>query len=292
MSKCGKGLLACVRGDCVEENASRLRRNPSGHLPTGWFSGENVVTKSQLLAALRPSSFVKESSLTQCIFQLRKALGESPGREMIETLPKRGFRIALQVDVLPPAPATRSRLFRRLFPAATFPRRPKSTERASESLRRHNLRLPRYSSAGCSWGRPILDTRNLPRPGCQADQGPLQRECGPMAAGSGSPRSLGDLSGHAADWSREGTRIASARGLELFVANADGSGSQKIARAIPALVPRWQPAHLVHHDPCWPVEELSHLGQRRLPQAPGRRSQQPGRALVVAGWKADHSAKL
>ena len=58
-----------------------------------------VVSKTALMEALWPESYVGESSLTQNIFLLRKALGRmEDGREYIETLPKRGYRIAVPVD--------------------------------------------------------------------------------------------------------------------------------------------------------------------------------------------------
>jgi eukaryotic-like serine/threonine-protein kinase len=59
---------------------------------------ERVVLKDDLMKQLWPDSFVEESNLTQNIFMLRKALGES-GRShrYIVTVPGRGYRFATKV---------------------------------------------------------------------------------------------------------------------------------------------------------------------------------------------------
>lgn len=58
----------------------------------------HVVTKDDLMQALWPDSFVEESSLTQNISLIRRALGQSSdGQPYIETLPKRGYRFVAEV---------------------------------------------------------------------------------------------------------------------------------------------------------------------------------------------------
>ncbi|MEO6333554.1 MAG: winged helix-turn-helix domain-containing protein, partial [Pyrinomonadaceae bacterium] len=54
-------------------------------------SGE-VVTKEEIFAEVWPDSFVEEANLSHHIFKLRKALGETEDRKLIETVPKRGYR--------------------------------------------------------------------------------------------------------------------------------------------------------------------------------------------------------
>jgi len=49
-----------------------------------------VVAKQELMRAVWPDTFVEEATLTQHIFTIRKALGE----EVVETVPKRGYRLA------------------------------------------------------------------------------------------------------------------------------------------------------------------------------------------------------
>lgn len=58
----------------------------------------HVVTKDGLMQTLWPDSFVEESSLTQNISLLRKALAEhGNGQQYIETIPKRGYRFVAEV---------------------------------------------------------------------------------------------------------------------------------------------------------------------------------------------------
>jgi DNA-binding winged helix-turn-helix (wHTH) protein/tetratricopeptide (TPR) repeat protein len=57
-----------------------------------------VVSKDELMTALWPDAFVEEANLSQNIFRLRKALGDTSGdQRYIVTLPGRGYRFAAQV---------------------------------------------------------------------------------------------------------------------------------------------------------------------------------------------------
>ena len=56
-----------------------------------------VVSKDELDAAIWPDSFVEESNLTQTVFMLRKALGETPEQRYILTVQGRGYRFAADV---------------------------------------------------------------------------------------------------------------------------------------------------------------------------------------------------
>ena len=57
-----------------------------------------VVSKEELLKEVWPDSFVEESNLSQNIFLLRKALGDTAEhRQYIVTLPGRGYRFAAPV---------------------------------------------------------------------------------------------------------------------------------------------------------------------------------------------------
>ena len=57
-----------------------------------------VVTKDELMKAVWPDAFVEEQSLSQNIFTIRRALGETPeDRRYIVTVPGRGYRFAAQV---------------------------------------------------------------------------------------------------------------------------------------------------------------------------------------------------
>ncbi|WP_353072029.1 winged helix-turn-helix domain-containing protein [Tunturiibacter gelidoferens] len=61
----------------------------------------DVVSKEDLLKEVWPDSFVEESNLSQNIFLLRKALGDTAkDRQYIVTLPGRGYRFAAPVRTL------------------------------------------------------------------------------------------------------------------------------------------------------------------------------------------------
>ncbi|HLX84482.1 MAG TPA: winged helix-turn-helix domain-containing protein [Terriglobales bacterium] len=65
-------------------------------------SCERVVLKDDLMKTLWPDSFVEESNLTQNIFTLRKALGESAqDARYITTVPGRGYRFTEKVKSVP-----------------------------------------------------------------------------------------------------------------------------------------------------------------------------------------------
>src|ERR1700716_1723994 len=61
------------------------------HLAT---NADRVVTKDELLEANWPGVTVTEDSLTQCISEIRRALGDA-GRDLIRTVPRRGYMIVL-----------------------------------------------------------------------------------------------------------------------------------------------------------------------------------------------------
>ena len=64
----------------------------------------HVLGKDELMSELWPDSFVEESSLTQNISLLRKALSENGnGEQYIETIPKRGYRFVARVHEIVPA---------------------------------------------------------------------------------------------------------------------------------------------------------------------------------------------
>src|ERR1035437_1815603 len=57
-----------------------------------------VVSKDDLMKELWPDSFVEESNLSQNIFMLRKALGDTPeDRRYIVTQPGKGYRFVAEV---------------------------------------------------------------------------------------------------------------------------------------------------------------------------------------------------
>ncbi|MBM3746283.1 MAG: tetratricopeptide repeat protein [Acidobacteria bacterium] len=64
-----------------------------------------VVTKERILDQVWQSRFVSESTLTSNVAELRRLLGEGPGRlRLIETISKRGYRLIAPVASGPPEP--------------------------------------------------------------------------------------------------------------------------------------------------------------------------------------------
>ncbi len=60
-----------------------------------------VLEKNDLMNRLWPDCFVEEGNLTQAIFQLRKALGESAANQQyIETIPRRGYRFIGEIRMV------------------------------------------------------------------------------------------------------------------------------------------------------------------------------------------------
>src|SRR5262245_19568172 len=53
---------------------------------------DSLVTKETLMAAVWPGVAVEENNLNQQISTLRKALAQNGGPELIETVPRRGYR--------------------------------------------------------------------------------------------------------------------------------------------------------------------------------------------------------
>src|SRR5215467_10077914 len=60
----------------------------------------HVLQKNELMTTIWPDSFVEESSLTQNISLLRKALSEAGEQQFIETVPKLGYRFVAPVKVV------------------------------------------------------------------------------------------------------------------------------------------------------------------------------------------------
>jgi Tol biopolymer transport system component/DNA-binding winged helix-turn-helix (wHTH) protein len=72
-----------------------------------------LMSKEELLKEIWPDTFVAEATLTQNVFTLRRALGETEsGKSYIETVPRRGYRFASAVRELHeggvPAEATKT----------------------------------------------------------------------------------------------------------------------------------------------------------------------------------------
>ena len=58
-----------------------------------------LVTKDELFAEVWPGTVVTDDSLTQCLVEIRRVLGDG-GREIIRTVPRRGFVFEAPVDAI------------------------------------------------------------------------------------------------------------------------------------------------------------------------------------------------
>src|SRR5262245_46797575 len=66
---------------------------------------DRTVTKAELMAHLWPQQFVTDESLTYCVAQARKALGDTgQTQRYIQTVRRRGYRFIAPVAVRPAAP--------------------------------------------------------------------------------------------------------------------------------------------------------------------------------------------
>ena len=62
---------------------------------------DRVVPKNEVMETLWPNTFVDEGNLTQHVYTLRKAFGDRPdGTPYIETVPRRGYRLAADVRTI------------------------------------------------------------------------------------------------------------------------------------------------------------------------------------------------
>jgi len=69
--------------------------------------GGETVSKDELMQSVWPNAYVEESNLTQNIFLLRKALGETAQHSsFIITIPGKGYRLAAEVRQVPRGEAT------------------------------------------------------------------------------------------------------------------------------------------------------------------------------------------
>jgi adenylate cyclase len=59
-----------------------------------------VLTRDAIMTQLWPDLFVTENNITQCIHDIRRALG-SEASQILQTLPRRGYRFISRVTVVP-----------------------------------------------------------------------------------------------------------------------------------------------------------------------------------------------
>lgn len=91
------GLTLDLRREELRDAAGariELRNRSFGVLRHLASNAGRVVTKDELLSVNWPGVTVTEDSLTQCVSEIRRALGDA-GRDLIRTVPRRGYMIVL-----------------------------------------------------------------------------------------------------------------------------------------------------------------------------------------------------
>lgn len=68
-----------------------------------------IVARQEILDAVWPNLFVTDDSITQCVVEIRKAMGGG-GAAMLKTVPRRGYLLQAEVESDTPAEASRSPL--------------------------------------------------------------------------------------------------------------------------------------------------------------------------------------
>jgi TolB-like protein len=102
----GRGVLIAPGG-----TESALRPKTLELLRLLLANAGRVVTRNEILDAVWPGLFVSDDSITQCVVELRKAMGPG-GAEVLKTLPRRGYILDAAVSdaaapLVAPAPISR-----------------------------------------------------------------------------------------------------------------------------------------------------------------------------------------
>jgi adenylate cyclase len=62
-----------------------------------WRNPDRLVTKEELLKGISPNVVVTDQALTQCVGEVRQAIGDDD-QAIIKTIPRRGYRFAAPVS--------------------------------------------------------------------------------------------------------------------------------------------------------------------------------------------------
>lgn len=93
----GECTLDCARGTLLR-NDVEVRLRPQSHAVLRYLAEHagRLVTRAELFSAVWGHTVVTDDSLTQCLIEIRRALGD-PSHELIRTVPKRGYIFELPV---------------------------------------------------------------------------------------------------------------------------------------------------------------------------------------------------
>ncbi|RWP38353.1 winged helix-turn-helix domain-containing protein [Mesorhizobium sp.] len=113
-------LTKCKELRTVEGKAVNLRSQSAEVLSALAARPGEIVSKDALMQAVWPDTFVTDDSLTQCIADIRRALGDD-AHVIVQTLPKRGYRLnadpsdAADPNAVPSTKRGKTRTSRRSF---------------------------------------------------------------------------------------------------------------------------------------------------------------------------------
>lgn len=98
------GFVLDLDRESLSRNGEELRLRPKSFAVLAHLvrHGGRLVTKEELLDAIWGHRHVTEGTLTQCLIEIRRALGDE-AREMVRTVPRRGFIFEPEVSADPGA---------------------------------------------------------------------------------------------------------------------------------------------------------------------------------------------
>src|SRR4051812_15347831 len=79
-----------------------------------------LLDRDTIMGAVWPDVFVTDDSITQCVGDIRRALGDEAQR-LLRTIPRRGYLFAVEVASAEPAMVVPEELTQRLIGQATVP---------------------------------------------------------------------------------------------------------------------------------------------------------------------------
>jgi adenylate cyclase len=80
------------RGHLVDPRGAEVGLRPKSFEVLRYFveSAGRLISRDELMEAIWPGVFVTDDSVTQCVAEIRRALGDT-GQRLLRTVPKRGY---------------------------------------------------------------------------------------------------------------------------------------------------------------------------------------------------------
>lgn len=96
----GNFVLNLERG-CLQQDGVEVELRPKAFGLLCYLVGNagRLISKTELVEAIWPKVFVSDDSLSQCVLEIRKSLGDHE-RNLIKTVPRRGYVFDCEVEVI------------------------------------------------------------------------------------------------------------------------------------------------------------------------------------------------